>query len=156
MPTTTATRTVHYSVLARSLMNQHGLNDWRLTFGSAQRTAGTCKYGTRTLNFSRVIMDQFSDAERLNTILHEIAHALAGHAAGHGPEWRRVARSIGCDARRTYSGKSVQTNYKWLGTCPNGHTIKKLRLTARSTGSSCPKCSPRYDARFVFRWTQLR
>lgn len=29
------------------------------------------------------------------TILHEIAHALAGPGAGHGPKWREMARRVG-------------------------------------------------------------
>ena len=34
-----------------------------------------------------------------NTILHEIAHALAGAKPGHGPAWKTVARRIGATPR---------------------------------------------------------
>jgi predicted SprT family Zn-dependent metalloprotease len=29
-------------------------------------------------------------------ILHELAHAIAGRAAGHGKEFRKVCKQIGC------------------------------------------------------------
>jgi hypothetical protein len=35
-----------------------------------------------------------------NTMLHEIAHAIAGHAAGHGPVWRAAARKVGATPER--------------------------------------------------------
>jgi SprT-like family len=37
-----------------------------------------------------------SDEEVRDTILHEVAHALAGPAnTGHGPKWREMARRVG-------------------------------------------------------------
>ena len=35
-----------------------------------------------------------------NTLLHEIAHALAGHEHNHDEVWKATARSIGCDGCR--------------------------------------------------------
>jgi hypothetical protein len=29
------------------------------------------------------------------TVAHELAHAVAGHEAGHGPEWKAAARRLG-------------------------------------------------------------
>ena len=45
-----------------------------------------------------------NDAARLDTLLHEMAHAanyLFEGAVGHGPRWRDWARSVGCDERAT-------------------------------------------------------
>lgn len=37
-----------------------------------------------------------SEGRKVAAILgHELAHAAAGHAAGHGKEWKRVARAFG-------------------------------------------------------------
>ncbi len=34
-----------------------------------------------------------------DTVLHEIAHAIAGPEAGHGPLWKATARRIGATPR---------------------------------------------------------
>jgi len=36
-----------------------------------------------------------SSEQLTDTILHEIAHALAGPAAKHGPAWKAIARRLG-------------------------------------------------------------
>ncbi len=43
-----------------------------------------------------------------DTLLHEIAHALAGHRAGHGPVWRKIAREVGAKPKRCYRAEEVQ------------------------------------------------
>ena len=41
------------------------------------------------------------------TLLHEIAHALAGHDAGHGPVWVATARRIGLTNPARCCGEDV-------------------------------------------------
>lgn len=36
----------------------------------------------------------------MGTVMHEIAHALAGSAAGHGPVWKRQMRALGQSPER--------------------------------------------------------
>ena len=86
--------------LARGLMDEHGLHRWSLIFDSAKRRAGLCRYDTRTISLSRPLTALYSADEVRETVLHEIAHALAGPKAGHGPAWRRVAREIGATGQR--------------------------------------------------------
>lgn len=43
-----------------------------------------------------------NDAQRLDTLLHEMAHAeayLFHGDRGHGPYWKRIARRVGCEPR---------------------------------------------------------
>ena len=40
------------------------------------------------------------EVETLATGLLDVAHALAGGKAGHGPAWQAIARRIGCSAER--------------------------------------------------------
>jgi hypothetical protein len=42
-------------------------------------------------------------SEILDTILHEIAHALVGHKEAHGPVWVAKAKEIGCSGCPTHS-----------------------------------------------------
>lgn len=44
-----------------------------------------------------------SMAQLVDTILHEIAHVVAGCDHGHGIEWQRVALRLGCSANRCHN-----------------------------------------------------
>ncbi len=61
----------------------------------------------------------------MNTLLHEIAHALVGVNEGHGPVWKRKAVEIGCSGDRC---GQMDVPAKYVGTCPTcGETIKANR-----------------------------
>src|SRR5690606_33180444 len=48
------------------------------------------------------LMLRANDEHRLDTLLHEMAHAeayLLYGERGHGPRWRRIARRVGCEPR---------------------------------------------------------
>lgn len=83
------------AVQARTLMDRHGLEDWTLLFSPARRTLGQCDSRRKRILLSRhhAVMDP--PMLVTDTILHEIAHALAGHEAGHGPAWKAIARRVG-------------------------------------------------------------
>lgn len=80
---------------ARGLMDRHGLAEWTLGFIAARGKLGECRPLDRRIGLSR--HHAVTDSRELvtDTILHEIAHALAGPAAGHGPAWKAIARRIG-------------------------------------------------------------
>lgn len=92
--------------LARALLAQHGLTSWSVEWDSAKTRAGVCRFPEQTIGLSAPLTRLHDEAEVRDTILHEIAHALAGPQAKHGPRWRQVARSIGCSGRRCTSEES--------------------------------------------------
>jgi len=65
-------------ILAVTLMQQHGLVGWTFKFDHARRRFGCCNFTRRTISLSRPLTFLNDDAEVRDTILHEIAHALAG------------------------------------------------------------------------------
>jgi hypothetical protein len=138
---------------ARKLMLDHGLYGWNFKWDNAARRFGCCDYSTHTISLSKRLTVQRDEAAVLNTILHEIAHALTpGH--GHDAVWRRKAISIGCNGKRC-SDDPVEIKPNWLGKCPNGHVeaqrLRRPRATARPM--SCSKCNPRqFDERYVIKW----
>ena len=97
--------------LADELLDHHGLTSkgWVFQFDMARRRFGACHYTSRKITLSQHITEMNDEAEVRNTILHEIAHALAGHAAAHGPHWQRVCLEIGGDGVRCYSAARVAT-----------------------------------------------
>jgi len=82
--------------LATELMTRHGLAGWRFELDRAKRRAGICRHQQRTIGLSAPLTRLHPEAEVRDTILHEIAHALAGPRAGHGPAWVATALRIGC------------------------------------------------------------
>ncbi len=80
---------------ARELMDRNGLAAWSFGFVDARKRLGTCRYGDKSILLSRGHAFAATPDQVTDTILHEIAHALAGPNAGHGPAWKAVARRLG-------------------------------------------------------------
>ena len=86
-----------------------------------------------------------------DTILHEIAHAierLMYGTSGHGLTWRRIAKQIGCDGKRTYDESKINSvRTKWTLRCPVcGDEISRVRRPKRS--QSCGRCSSTYNPKY--------
>jgi predicted SprT family Zn-dependent metalloprotease len=92
--------------LAISLLRRHGLDEWTFRFDHARRRFGACRYGQKTITLSRYLTFLNSDEQVRDTILHEIAHALAP-GDGHGAKWKRKCREIGAVPRRCYRDEEV-------------------------------------------------
>jgi predicted SprT family Zn-dependent metalloprotease len=137
--------------LAVSLVARHGLDGWRVDFDSAKRRAGICRYEQRVIGLSAPLTRLHAEAEVRDTILHEIAHALVGAAAGHGPVWEATARGLGCSAARCVPADAPRVPGAWLGVCPAGHTVERHRRPERVT--ACGQCGPGFSAANVFEWT---
>src|SRR5438477_1023387 len=92
--------------LAKDLMSQHGLVDWKFSFDHARRRFGRCDYTNRLITLSRPLTLLNSLDEVRDTILHEIAHALCPKD-GHGSRWRATCRRIGARPACCYTDTSV-------------------------------------------------
>ena len=84
------------------LVREHaGLMGWVLVQNNlCVRKAGSTCFNTRKVEMMTLYLKDANEADALDTVLHEVAHCLAGYEAGHGPEWKRVAVAIGCTVER--------------------------------------------------------
>ncbi len=128
--------------LANYYIAKHGIGEkgWRFQFDNARRRFGCCKYRPKLITLSKYLTELNDEKTVINTILHEIAHALTpGH--GHDLVWKRKALEIGCDGNRCYDSKTVSTpQSKYIAHCSGCNTIhKKQRKPTRA--SSCGNCS---------------
>ncbi len=80
--------------LARALLDEHGLRDWRVALDRAKTRAGVTVFGTRTISLSAPLTRVHTEDEVRQTILHEIAHALVGPVHGHAEVWKAKAREL--------------------------------------------------------------
>lgn len=138
-------RSLEARALAIKLMAQHGLYAWSFCFTNAKRQAGVCQFGKKWIGLS-VHFCERNDLDTVrNTILHEIAHALAGPSAGHGPEWQRVCVRIGAKPERCYDTGVEMPEGRWHGQCPNCKKTHRRHRKPRSGGGvfyHCRKCGP--------------
>lgn len=95
---------------AAERMLGQGLHEWAFGFGRGKRTLGSTRVerGARTgvVRISRYLVEADLPEVLHDTLLHEIAHAVAyqryGRAAmNHGPAWKAVARELGAEPRAT-------------------------------------------------------
>jgi predicted SprT family Zn-dependent metalloprotease len=140
--------------LAEQLLARHlPARGWTFAFDNAKRRAGACDYARRRITVSRHLAANAADEEAVGQVLlHEIAHALAGHAAGHGPRWRLVARRIGYTGSRLHSGPIADEHAPWVGTCPSGHTHYRFRRPTAPL--SCGICGRRFSAATLITWAR--
>ncbi|MDE1977025.1 MAG: SprT-like domain-containing protein, partial [Elusimicrobia bacterium] len=105
--------------LARQLLDIHGLLDWRFSFDRSRRRFGVCNWSAKTIGLSRPLTELNDETHVRDTILHEIAHALAGRQAGHGPKWREAAVLVGASPQRCYDRAVALPPLPLLLRCPN-------------------------------------
>ena len=137
---------------ADALITLHLDPSWSFAFDNAKRRAGLCSYTHKRISVSRYLAARYDDDTNHQTLLHEVAHALAGPAAGHGPAWRKVARGLGYVGGTTHDGETATELAPWVGVCPAGHTAYRHRRPTRP--ASCVKCAPRFDEHHLFTWTR--
>ena len=94
--------------MARVLMDKHGLQDWTISFqdlsrvpsrsltGMSHGAHGICKFFEKEIAIDLKLIGRRN--KFVNTLKHEIAHALFGRH-GHGADWLRVAKRVGCTKR---------------------------------------------------------
>jgi predicted SprT family Zn-dependent metalloprotease len=137
--------------LAEALMRRHKLSaEWSFTFDRSKVRFGKCNYGKKQISLSHHLTLLNDEPEVRDTILHEIAHALAPPGAGHGPVWKSLALAIGCSGQRCYGKEVLRPRPKHKATCPS---CKRVIYRHRRTVLACGKCAPAFDPRYVFVWS---
>lgn len=147
---------------AKRLMELHGLMDlfWRFELSRGKRRLGYCCYSERTVSLSKIYIE--NNLERGNflvdTILHEIAHALNWiryKRSGHDYTWKRICIEIGANPKRVSKSEEVITmpKGKFIYVCSNcGRRTyyHKLLKRQRACGVCCKALNGgRFDKRFL-------
>lgn len=140
-------------VWAHALIRMHlDPSIWTFGFDNAKTRAGVCDFSRKRISVSRHIAMRADDDDIHQVLLHEVAHAMSGPKAGHGPIWKSTAASIGYVGTRLYTGANVQHLARWVGRCPAGHEYFRHRRPTRVV--SCTLCAPRFDAKHVIVWSE--
>lgn len=145
--------------LATSLMETNGLTQkgWKFKFDNAVKRFGYCS-SKGIISVSAPLTAVNSEAEVKNTILHEIAHAIAGNHHDHDNYWQTVCKNIGGDGKRCYGSEVVKPSLRYKAVCSTcNKEFQKARLSRLASIGlrryACTACckinnNGRYDERF--------
>ncbi len=129
--------------LAHKLIAEHKLRDWSFRFNRGKRTLGLCDYSRKRIELSAYFVAHNDETAVRDTLLHEIAHAIAGQRAGHGPKWRAVCRRIGAKPERL-DREAVMPKGHWAATCPCcGEVHRRFRKPMLGRRYYCSYCGPK-------------
>lgn len=124
---------------AKKLINLN-LSDYSFVWSNGKNIFGYCQDKMHRIGLSKQLTKLNNFETVRNVILHEIAHAKAGHKAGHGYLWKYWCKQLGAKPERCYNSNEVKTPpKKWVATCKNcGAVIYRNR---RPSGQSFCMCS---------------
>lgn len=98
---------------------ERGVLGWTVIFSRESNRLGYCRFDSKEICISRkVVVTDWSQA--VDTAMHEVAHALAGKKAKHGPIWKAMAQELGArpnakaeyvNLHQTGERKTVKTIY---------------------------------------------
>lgn len=96
------------------------------------------------------------------TLVHELVHAAVGHAAGHGPAFRKVALAVGLEGKMTstVAGEALKADLEELGREIGDYPHLKIpvlpgakKQTTRMHKAECGSCG--YTVRISQKWIDL-
>jgi predicted SprT family Zn-dependent metalloprotease len=137
--------------IASQEMTKNGLHDWTFGLADTKRQLGVCKYRKKRIEIAEYYALNSSPETVLDTLLHEIAHAIAGPSAGHGPAWKAVAIRLGATPRACdNSHKTVVEPGDWQATCTAcKKTFHRYRRPRSLSGYRC-RCKAHSPLIFEF------
>lgn len=139
MTTTYESETTQMMFRARKFVAQHAPG-WSVEWDRAKNRWGAAHFGTKTISFSAILFSLNNTMEEFEkTLIHETAHAIAGHEAGHGPVWKAAVRSLGGNPQRCRPA-AITPEKNYTGKCKCGATYGRDRKSAAMFRGCCTKC----------------
>jgi predicted SprT family Zn-dependent metalloprotease len=141
--------------MALATMARHiDLNVWGFRFDNGKRRAGQCNYTLREISISKHLVAHNTLDEVQQVVLHEIAHAMVGKDAGHGPVFKRQAAALGYRGNN-FTGREIAANQApWVGHCKAGHVHYRYRKPTRPL--SCGLCDRTFSRATQIVWQRSK
>ncbi len=136
--------------MARDLLSLHGFDYCLFAWTRSHNVFGTAVSNRvyankKTLKLSKPLV-LVNDEDRVrDTILHEIAHFIAGAERGHDWRWKQVCREIGAKPERCFSSlDTVMAQAKYTLACGNCG-LKSPRSRIPKNTLVCALCCKKYN-----------
>jgi predicted SprT family Zn-dependent metalloprotease len=140
-------------------MTEHRLiqRGWSFAFNRRKRSLGLCHFEAKRIELSALFVTGNNEPAVRDTLLHEIAHALAGRRAGHGSRWAAVCQCLGATPTRTCSTAVMPTGLYQAKCDGCGLNHNRHRRPMRARTYYCRACGPdRGKLRFIKRDPSMR
>lgn len=148
-----ATKLSVAEAMALATMARHiDLSVWGFRFDNGKRRAGQCNYTERVISISKHLVAHHSLDDVQQVVLHEIAHAMVGKDAGHGPVFKKQAAALGYRGRN-FTGREIAANEApWVGHCRAGHVHYRYRQPTRPL--ACGLCGKTFSRDNQITWAK--
>lgn len=142
---------------AKQYMEQWGLHEWTFGFDNSRVRFGVCMHSRKRIQLSRYLTMLNQPVDVVDTILHEIAHALAGPRHGHDKVWRRYCNLVGAKPERCYQAHVERPERKYVGTCPGcSRTTKRHRRDRVACRTCCTTHNHgKFSEQYLFTWKEV-
>lgn len=153
-----------------SLLGRKELGDtlkdlgWRFKWLHSKGLYGKCFLRSKVIGISKHLAGLNRIEDTIETILHEVAHALRGMEKDkdgrwlfHDDKWREIAIGLGGSGERCYKSEIITPEKKWKGKCKRcGKEILRHR---RVKGLACSRCvkgvnGGKWSKEFMFVWEE--
>lgn len=140
------------SLFCRKTLDKYALLDWKVRITSDPNLPflGLCMYRDKTIMLNGHHIDIHPEAEVIDTIYHEVAHALTP-GNGHNEVWAAKAREIGC--KNTFPCSHLNLPEHVIDAIRSGHTVeveveekevvqvvRNVKHTVTRLQDKCPEC----------------
>jgi hypothetical protein len=145
------------TILALNIMDEYGLIEagWSFTLDRSKTRFGMCSHSKKIISMSKYLSPSRPYKANLNTILHEVAHALTP-GSKHDAVWKAKAIELGCDGERCSSLAEVENppEFRWFGVCDYCGYKEGLHR-APNRVRACLQCAPRFDFHKRLSWHEF-
>ena len=138
--------------ITRKVLKENGLTGWTATTNRRKSSFGLCDYRKRQIQLSTILTPNCTEEAIMNTIFHEVAHAIIGSGHGHDRVWKSKCLELGgnglrCGGSDNYidgDREFLNKSSKYTLECPVcGNTVPRSRKLKRDIS-----CGKHGDRRF--------
>lgn len=145
-------------LLAMEQMTKHGLiaKGWTFKWDRSKTRFGICYSNRKQIGLSMPLSKLQPEREVMDTILHEIAHALVGAGHGHDLTWKKKCLEVGARPKRCGNENYTEQTAVWKARCAAGHEGPR-RHRAPTDLMTCGLCARLngvrgFTTQFLFQW----
>jgi SNF2 family DNA or RNA helicase len=106
----------------REELDNNNLKEWGIRVSSDIQFMGLCSHRDMTIFLNAHHIDTHPDPEIIDTIKHEVAHAIAGPGHGHDATWTTIAMGLGVNNLSACS--TIGLDPRVIDAIRSGHSVE--------------------------------
>ena len=132
------------------LQSRDWFGGWTWGWNTRVTAGAVTKFRGEVIEFSTHYVDAATPEQLLNTVLHEIAHAIVGPGEGHGAYWRSTHIALGGDGSRCHDVQISRDVYPIVADCDCSRGAHyRTRMPRKGYFHTCRESGKRMEWRRV-------